>query len=140
MGASRNLLRNHDFTVLWIGQTISELGSRMSLFVFPLLAYAITGSTLWAALAECAHLVGLCGMLLPAGVLADRMDRLRLMRLASATGFLLSASLVVAALTVGIAMPHLIGVALITGAGVGLFGPAETSSVRAVVSFDQLPA
>jgi MFS family permease len=140
MGASRNLLRNHDFTVLWIGQTISELGSRMSLFVFPLLAYAITGSTLWAALAECAHLVGLCGMLLPAGVLADRMDRLRLMRLASATGFLLYASLVVAALTVGIAMPHLIGVALITGAGVGLFGPAETSSVRAVVPDDQLPA
>jgi MFS family permease len=140
MSASRNLLRNHDFTVLWIGQTISELGSRMSLFVFPLLAYAITGSTLWAALAECAHLVGLCGMLLPAGVLADRMDRLRLMRLASATGFLLYASLVVAALTVGIAMPHLIGVALITGAGVGLFGPAETSSVRAVVPDDQLPA
>jgi MFS family permease len=140
MGASRNLLRNHDFTVLWIGQTISELGSRMSLFVFPLLAYAITGSTLWAALAECAHLVGLCGMLLPAGVLADRMDRLRLMRLASATGFLLYASLVVAALTVGIAMPHLIGVALITGAGVGLFGPAETSSVRAVVPDEQLPA
>jgi MFS family permease len=140
MGASRNLLRNHDFTVLWIGQTISELGSRMSLFVFPLLAYAITGSTLWAALAECAHLVGLCGMLLPAGVLADRMDRLRLMRLASATGFLLYASLVVAALTVGIAMPHLIGVALITGSGVGLFGPAETSSVRAVVPDEQLPA
>jgi MFS family permease len=79
-------------------------------------------------------------MLLPAGVLADRMDRLRLMRLASATGFLLYASLVVAALTVGIAMPHLIGVALITGSGVGLFGPAETSSVRAVVPDDQLPA
>ena len=140
MSASRNLLRNHDFTVLWVGQTISELGSRMSLFVFPLLAYAVTGSTLWAALAECAHLVGLCGMLLPAGVLADRLDRRRLMRLASATGFLLYLSLVVAALTIGIAMPHLIGVALLTGAGVGLFGPAEMSSVRAVVPDEQLPA
>ena len=140
MSASRNLLRNHDFTVLWVGQTISELGSRMSLFVFPLLAYAVTGSTLWAALAECAHLVGLCGMLLPAGVLADRLDRRRLMRLASATGFLLDLSLVVAALTIGIAMPHLIGVALLTGAGVGLFGPAEMSSVRAVVPDEQLPA
>jgi MFS family permease len=140
MSATRDLLRNHDFTVLWVGQTISELGSRMSLFVFPLLAYAVTGSTLWAALAECAHLVGLCGMLLPAGVLADRMDRRRLMRLASATGFLLYLSLVVAALTIGIAMPHLLGVALLTGAGVGLFGPAETSSVRAVVPDEQLPA
>ena len=140
MTGFRALRQNHDFTVLWVGQTISELGSRMSLFVFPLLAYAITGSTLWAALAECAHLVGLCGMLLPAGVLADRMDRLRLMRLASATGFLLYASLVVAALTIGIAMPHLLGVALLTGAGVGLFGPAETSAVRAVVPDEQLAA
>jgi MFS family permease len=140
MSATRDLLRNHDFTVLWVGQTISELGSRMSLFVFPLLAYAVTGSTLWAALAECAHLVGLCGMLLPAGVLADRMDRRRLMWLASATGFLLYLSLVVAALTIGIAMPHLLGVALLTGAGIGLFGPAETSSVRAVVPDEQLPA
>jgi MFS family permease len=140
MSASRDLLRNHDFTVLWVGQTISELGSRMSLFVFPLLAYALTGSTLWAALAECAHLVGLCGMLLPAGVLADRLDRLRLMRLASATGFLLYVSLVAAALTIGIAMPHLLAVALLTGAGVGLFGPAETSSVRAVVPDEQLSA
>jgi MFS family permease len=140
MGTSRNLRHNHDFTVLWVGQTISELGSRMSLFVFPLLAYALTGSTLWAALAECAHLVGLCAMLLPAGVLADRTDRRRLMRLASATGFLLYLSLVVAALTVGIAMPHLLGVAVLTGAGVGLFGPAETSSVRAVVPDEQLAA
>lgn len=140
MSASRKLLGNHDFTVLWVGQTISELGSRMSLFVFPLLAYALTGSTLWAALAECAHLVGLCAMLLPAGVLADRTDRRRLMRLASATGFLLYLSLVVAAVTVGISMPHLVGVALLTGAGVGLFGPAEMSSVRAVVPDEQLAA
>ncbi len=59
MTRTRDLLRNHDFTVLWVGQTISELGSRMSMFVFPLLAYAITGSALWAAAAEAAHLLGL---------------------------------------------------------------------------------
>ena len=52
MTGYQNLRRNHDFTVLWVGQTISELGSRISMFVFPLLAYAITGSALWAAAAE----------------------------------------------------------------------------------------
>jgi MFS family permease len=140
MTASRELLRNHDFTVLWVGQTVSELGSRMSMFVFPLLAYALTGSALWAALAESAHLLGLCAMLLPAGVLADRTDRRRLMRLASASGFALYVSLVAAALTVGLTMPHVLVVALLTGAGVGLFGPAETSSVRAVVPDEQLAA
>jgi hypothetical protein len=46
MSDSRALRHNHDFSVLWIGQTISELGSRMSMFVFPLLAFALTGSAL----------------------------------------------------------------------------------------------
>ena len=65
MSTYRALTRNHDFTVLWIGQTISELGSRMSMFVFPLLAYQLTGSTFVAAAAETAHLLGFALALLP---------------------------------------------------------------------------
>ena len=138
MTGYRTLRRNHDFTVLWVGQTVSELGSRMSLFVFPLTAYALTGSTLWAAAAETAHLVGLCAVLLPAGVLADRTDRRCLMRVASAGGALLHTSLVVAALTVGLSMPHLLVVATLTGAGAGIFMPAENSAVRTVVAPEDL--
>ena len=140
MTGYQNLRRNHDFTVLWVGQTISELGSRISMFVFPLLAYAITGSALWAAAAEAAHLLGLVATLLPAGVLADRTDRRRLMRVASATGALLYATLVAAALTSGISLPHLLVVAVLTGAGAGMFMPAEISAVRAVVPDEDLPA
>lgn len=139
MSPSRSLLRNHDFTVLWVGQTISELGSRMSMFVFPLLAYAITDSAMWAAAAEAAHILGMVGMLLPAGVLADRFHRRRLMRLASGTGVALYASLVAAELTVGIGIAHLLVVAVLTGAGTGLFTPAETSAVRTVVPDADLP-
>jgi MFS family permease len=140
MSTQRALLRNHDFTVLWVGQTISELGSRMSMFVFPLLAYAITGSALWAAAAEAAHLVGLVATLLPAGVYADRTDRRRLMRAASGSGVVLYLSLVAAAVTVGISIGHLLLVAALTGAGAGLFAPAETSAVRTVVPDEQLAA
>lgn len=138
MSKQRALLHNHDFTVLWIGQTISELGSRMSMFVFPLVAYALTGSTLWAAAAEAANIIGLAGALLPAGVLADRTDRRRLMRVASASGCLLYTSLVVAALTATITMPHLLVVAVLSGAAAGIFGPAEMSSVRTVVDDESL--
>jgi hypothetical protein len=140
MSGFGNLRHNHDFTVLWTGQTINELGSRISMFVFPLLAYALTGSTLWAAAAEAAHLLGLVAVLLPAGVLADRTHRLRLMRAASASGALLYASLVAAALTTGISMPHLLTVAVLTGVGAGVFSPAEVSAVRAVVPDEDLPA
>jgi MFS family permease len=134
----RALLGNHDFTVLWVGQTVNELGSRMSMFVFPLLAYALTGSALWAAAAETAHIVGLVATLLPAGVLADRLDRRRLMRGASASGLVLYSSLVLADLTTGIALGHLLLVAVLTGAGSGLFSPAETSAVRSVVPDEDL--
>ncbi|MFC6286444.1 MFS transporter [Nocardioides sp. GCM10027113] len=139
MTSYRRLARNHDFTVLWVGQTLSELGSRVSMFVFPLLAYALTGSTIAAALAEALHLLGLVGALLPAGVLADRLDRRLLMRGASATGALLYASLVVAGLAGALTMPHLLAVALVTGACAGVFAPAETAAVRTVVPTEDLP-
>lgn len=139
MTGYRNLARNHDFTVLWVGQTISELGSRVSMFVFPLLAYALTGSTLVAAGAEAAHLFGMAATLLPAGVLADRFDRRRIMRTSAAVGVLLYSSLVVADLGGGLAVPHLLVVALLTGAAAGLFSPAELAAVRTVVADEDLP-
>ena len=139
MTGYRDLARNHDFTVLWIGQTVSELGSRVSMFVFPLLAYQLTGSALAAAAAEALHLLGLVGTLLPAGVLADRMDRRRIMRAASGAGVLLYGSLAVAGIADALTLPHLMVVALLTGAGAGAFAPAETSAVRTVVPTEDLP-
>jgi MFS family permease len=138
MTGYRQLARNHDFTALWIGQTVSELGSRVSGFVFPLIAFAMTGSALLAALAEALHLLGLAATLLPAGVLADRFDRGRLMRLASGAGVLLYSSLAVAALADRLTIGHLLVVALLTGVGAGLFAPAETSAVRTVVPAEDL--
>jgi MFS family permease len=135
----RNLARNHDFTVLWIGQTVSELGSRMSTFVFPLVAFALTGSLLAAAAAEAVFLFGMAGALLPAGVLADRLDRRRIMRCASGGGVLLYASLVVAGIQDALTLPHLLVVAVLTGAAAGVFAPAEMSAVRAVVPTEDLP-
>ena len=89
MTALGDLSRNRDFRVLWIGETVSELGSRMSMFVFPLLTFAVTGSAAHAALTESVHLVGLVLALLPAGVVADRVNRRAILFLASASGLLL---------------------------------------------------
>ena len=117
MPGYRQLSRNRDFTVLWIGDTVSELGSALSMFVFPLIAYALSGSALTAALVEAAYLGGLCATLLPAGVLADRVDRKRIMLVSSATGCASYTSLAVA----------------------GAFNPAQISAIRSVVSTEDLP-
>lgn len=139
MSSYRTLSRNHDFTALWIGQTVSELGSRVSLFVFPLVTYAMTGSAVLAAAAEALHLLGMVATLLPAGVLSDRVDRRLLMRTASGAGVLLYGSLGAAGIAGALTVPHLLAVSLLTGVGAGLFAPAEISAVRTVVPTEDLP-
>jgi MFS family permease len=137
---SRTLRHDHDFILLWTGQTVSELGTRVSMFAFPLVTFAVTGSAWAAALVQAAELVGLAGMLLPAGLLADRIDRRRLLRAASALGALAYASLTII-VVLGHAGPVALAVAaLCSGVAAGLFGPAEISAVRTVVPAEDLPA
>jgi MFS family permease len=138
MTGYRELARNRDFTTLWIGETVNELGSTMSLFVFPLLGYHLTGSSVVAALLEAAGLLGLCATLLPAGVIADRVDRQKLMLGASLSGVLLYGSLVVAGAVGALTVPHLMVVALLTGIAGGIFHPAQGAAIRAVVATQDL--
>ncbi|HWJ09246.1 MAG TPA: MFS transporter [Nocardioides sp.] len=139
MPSYRSLARNRDFTALWVGATVSELGSRMTTFAMPLVAYALTGSAMWAAAAEALFLLGMVAMLLPAGLLADRRHRLRIMRLSLGTGAVLYASLVAAGLAGALTLPHLLAVALLTGIATGLFSPAEYAAIRTVVATEELP-
>jgi hypothetical protein len=139
MTTFRELRSNHDFTVLWVGQTVSELGTQVSMFAFPLVTFAITGSALLAGLAGGLELLGTALALLPAGLLADRVHRGRVMRLAAGGGVLLYASLAVAGALGELTVPHLFAVALLSGACAGVFAPAEMSAVRAVVPPEQLP-
>jgi len=138
MTGYRELSRNRDFTILWTGQTVSDLGSNVSMFVFPLVAYALSGSALWAAVVEAAFLLGMCGALLPAGVLADRVHRRLLMRTASGAGVVFYTSLGVAGALGILTVPHLTVVALLTGVASGLAAPAEISSIRSVVRPEDL--
>jgi MFS family permease len=139
MPGYRDLARNRDFTVLWVGQTISEVGSAVSMFAFPLLAYALSRSAGVTALVEAVYLIGMTATLLPAGVVADRYDRRLVMRWASAVGALAYGSLAAAGVLGALTVPHVTLVALVTGITSGLFGPAEMSAVRSVVASEDLP-
>jgi MFS family permease len=139
MTGYRQLARNRDFTTLWVGETINELGSSMSLFVFPLLGYHLTGSSVVAALLEAAGLLGMCGTLLPAGVVADRVDRRIMMLGSSLGGVLLYGSLAAAGALGALTVPHLMAVSLLTGVCSGVFQPAQGAAIRAVVATEELP-
>ena len=139
MSGYRSLSRNRDFTVLWTGEVVSQLGSATSMFVFPLIGYALTGSATRAALPAGALMLGMSVALLAGGVLADRCDRRTVMRAASGAGVLLYGSLAVAALLDVLTLGQLVAVAFGTGVGAGVFRPAEASAVRSVVAREDLP-
>ncbi|MEG8277204.1 MFS transporter [Streptomyces sp. AHA2] len=133
-----SLWRNRDFNLLWASQSLSDLGTAMSNLALPLLVLHLTGSP------EQAGLVGTAGLLvtmvcrLPAGVLADRLDRRRVMiacdllRLA-AYGALFGAVLADAA---GIAL--VLAVVVLGAAANALFSTAEHAAVRSLVPAGQL--
>jgi MFS family permease len=95
---------NSDFWKYWTGQTISNLGSSVTLFALPLLVYKITGSALNLGITAAAEYLPylLFGLIL--GAWTDRVDRKRMMIAADIGRALIIASIpilaVLGALTV----------------------------------------
>lgn len=73
------LLYNRDYRLLWSGEALSQLGSQASTVAFPLLVLALTGSAAKAGIVGLAKWLPLAVAALPAGMVADRFDRKRLM-------------------------------------------------------------
>lgn len=76
---SRSLWLSRDFVIFWFVQTVAELGRAFSLIAMPLLVLRATGSIAQMGLLTAVASVGSVGTGLFAGLLADRMDRRKLM-------------------------------------------------------------
>ncbi len=131
--------RDRDFLILWSAEAVSALGSSMSVLVFPLIAYAITGSPAQAGLATTAVLLGEVAARLPAGALVDRWPRGRVLLLAYLLGAGLYGSLAVATLTGALTLAHLVVVGLLSGVADSFAAPAASAAVRMVVPAADLP-
>lgn len=133
------LARNRNYTILWGGQVVSEVGFSTSLIAYPLLALAITGSPAISGLvlgidAAAQLLAGL-----PAGALADRWNRRTVMLSCEAAQAAAVASLVLALWWDALSVPHMVAVAAATGVCRALFEPAEDACLATVVPSPQLP-
>lgn len=132
------LLRNRDFMLLWSGEVLSELGSQTSTVAYPLLILALTGSAAKAGVVGLAKWLPLTLFALPAGVLADRVDRKRLMIGCDAVRMLGAAS-IVAALWLGRpAYLQVVAVAFLDGALFITSHICERGALRQVVAPEQL--
>src|SRR5215470_8785178 len=75
------LWRNRDYLLLWLGQAVSSLGTRLTQFAFPLLIVGLTRSIAAAGLAYSLEQLPYVLLSLPAGALVDRWPRKRVMLL-----------------------------------------------------------
>jgi MFS family permease len=82
VGARPSLLRNRDFRVVLVGQGISALGDAVSFTALPLLVLLLTGSGLQMGIVGALQMLPDLLIGLPAGALADRWDRRKMMLLA----------------------------------------------------------
>src|SRR5215470_4508846 len=70
---------NSDFWKYWTGQTISNLGSSVTLFALPLLVYKLTGSAINLGITAAAEFLPYLLFGLVLGAWTDRVNRKRMM-------------------------------------------------------------
>ncbi|GAA0962967.1 MFS transporter [Virgisporangium aurantiacum] len=134
-----SLWRNRDFMLLWSGQVISTLGTRISSLAYPLLVLTLTGSPAQAGLVGFAQALPYIVWFLPAGALVDRWPRKRIM-LTADLGRAIALGTVAAALLLDrITVAHLLVVAFVEGTLYVFFLLAEGAALPHVVPRAQLP-
>ncbi len=79
----RSLWTNRDYVLLWMGQSISSLGTGISQVAFPVLIFVLTNNPAVAGLMFSVGQLPYILFSLPAGALVDRWDRKRVMMVQS---------------------------------------------------------
>jgi predicted MFS family arabinose efflux permease len=137
MGAV-SLSRNREFALLWSGEALSALGSQVSLVAFPLLVLAVTGSPAKAGVVGFARNLPVAVLAVPAGVLADRMNRKYLMMACDGVRALALASIPISIALGSVSYALIVLVAFVDGTGFVFAYVAERGALRQLVSPDQL--
>ena len=133
------LRRNRPYLLLMSGLTTQSLGGSITGFAVPLLALQLTGSPAAAGLVAGIGQVGAVLAALPAGVVADRTDRRRLVVVAAGAAAALWATVVAAGVLGVLSAWHLCAVLFGTAVATAFLDPAISGAFRAVVPAPQLP-
>ena len=138
-GTARSALRSRDFRVLWIATFSSNVGTWMQNVALGAFAYQLSGSAGFVALTGFAQLGPLLLLATVGGVLADAVDRRRLLVITNLVQLLFSVALAFVA-----AAPHpsrtlLLLVVLAIGVANALTGPPLASLLPNLVPRPDLP-
>jgi MFS family permease len=132
------LSRNRNYNVLWSSLLLSELANEIVFVAFPLLVLATSGSALRIGLVSSVLAVTRMAANLPAGVVADRWDRRKVLLLCQFVRAGAVASIAVTITVGGYSFTQLLVVAAIEGMFSSAFEPAEHATLPQVVPRSQL--
>ena len=133
------LWRHRDFMLLWGGQTVSELGSAVTVLALPLTAVVVLhASTLQVGVLSATATAAFLVIALPAGAVVDRLAKRGLMLMCDAARMLIIGSVPLAAALGVLTMAQLYVVALATGVATVFFDVAYMSYLPLLVPPDQL--
>ena len=136
--APESLWRNRDFLLLWTGQVLSTLGTRMSSVAVPLLVLSMTGSAGKAGVAGFVSTLPYLLFYLPAGALLDRLDRRRVMWWCEAVRVVALGSIPVALYLDRLTFGLLLVAGFVGGTCFVFFSVAEKSVLPSLVTSEQL--
>jgi MFS family permease len=133
-----SLWRNRDFILLWSGQVVSTIGTRVTSVAYPLLVLAETHSPAKAGLVGFAQTLPYMLFYLPAGALVDRWNRKRVMLVADAGRALALGSLALALAVDRLTLVQIVVVAFVEGSLFVFFSLSESAALPQVVPKEQL--
>jgi hypothetical protein len=131
-------LRNRDFRLLWMGQSISLVGDGIYLVAIAWLVYDLSNEPGALAIVGLAWTLPMVLGLLFSGVLSDRFERRRLLVLSDLIRGAAIAAIAALALAEVVELWHVIVLVVVYGAGEALFLPAFSAIVPDVVPREQL--
>ena len=134
----RGLKGNTDFLLLWAGAGLSFLGSRVSAYAYPLIVLWTTGSATAAGLVAAAAQLPFLVVQLPAGVLADRVDRRRMMVICDVGRVLVIGTVALLVLFNGVHPLHLALLGFVESSFTVVYRVAERAALPSVVAPEDL--
>jgi MFS family permease len=132
------VLAQRDFGLFWLSLLFSAVGTQISTVAIAWQVYEITNSPFQLGLTGLFRALPVMILSIPGGVVADRMDRRRLLIITQSLAMLLSLVLGFLTTTGHIAVWHIYAVTFLSGA-VGIFdSPARTAMIPTLVPAEHL--
>jgi MFS family permease len=133
------LWRHRDFMLLWFGQTVSEMGSSVTVLALPLAAVvALKATTFEVGLLTAASTLAFALIALPAGAIVDRYPKRRIMIACDIARLVIIGSVPVAWAAGALTLGQLYAVAVTAGVFTVFFDVSYQSFLPALLSEEHL--